>query len=173
MGSPRCGVTRVRNKYREWSRRKSSPTNNPCVGGWGWVPSIKDTAHRIFLGRNPTGMRNGGRMSHPTYQFAIVRGRRTTPTVVCGGCATKNVHTEIPLIEAYRIRIPEGTGLAQYDPRPRTPTGGRIGNPQSKMRRFIRTVQDWGCVSCSLRFEIAARPGRDARFQERCKSGRR
>lgn len=88
------------------------------------------------------------------------------PTVLCGaGCG--NVEP-IPVTSAYRVRIPEGQGLAPYDPRPKTPTGGRFGLPSHKMRRFVRTSVEWACVSCSLKHPVVATPTTEW-FAQRCK----
>ena len=100
-------------------------------------------------------------------QFIVNKARpRTAPVmVVCEGCDTPH---SIRVDEAYAIRVPDGKGFAPYDPRPKTPTGGRLGAPGNKMRRFIRTVKVFGCVSASLKYPVVERP-RDAAFAERCK----
>ena len=81
--------------------------------------------------------------------------------------------TVVPVNEAYKIRVPVGRAGFSFDNRPKTPTGGRLGNPSFGKRSFIKTESRWGCVSCSLKFAIAKLPGRDDAFLERCKAGRR
>lgn len=105
--------------------------------------------------------------------FVAPTSPRHQPTVVCGGCETHNRHTRVAVNEAYQIKIPVSRGGTTFDSRPRTPTGGRLGTPQFGRRAFVRTETRWACAACALRFPIAAYPGRDTAFQERCRAGRR
>lgn len=108
-----------------------------------------------------------------TYVIGRGRAKRSQPTVICGGCESAGKTTVVPVNEAYKIRIPVGRGGTSFDNRPITPTGGRLGNPSFGKRGFVKTETRWGCVSCSLKFSIAKLPGRDDRFLERCKAGKR
>ena len=105
-------------------------------------------------------------MQHYVVKRARSEKKRTV-TVVCGGCGNGSKH--IPVAEAYRIRVPVGWGGVFFDPRMKTPTGGRFGYPGDlTVRRFMRTEIKFGCVSCALKFTVVERP-RDAAFAERCK----
>lgn len=105
-----------------------------------------------------------------TYLIHTGRQKHQAVGVACGA---PNCFTRMDVNEAFKIKIPMGAGMASFDARPKTPTGGRLGAPSQGRRRFLRTETVWGCVRCALRYPIAAYPARDARFQERCKSGRR
>lgn len=102
-------------------------------------------------------------MQHYIISNTSRSARNISPKVVCV-CGA-----EIPVSEAYRVRVPVGAGRVPFDPRPRTATGGRLGAPgQSKFRPFIRTESRHAGVCCALKYPIIESP-RDAAFRERSK----
>lgn len=149
-----------------WSRRKSS---NPItrVGGFRHLTAW---AVEIWVSEPNSGMEKT--MQHYITRFTAPRKtseKYISPVVACGGCSTEHFIREVPVVEAYRIRVPEDWGAMGFDPRKKTPTGGRFGLPgDPAFRRFRRTKTVFGCLSCALKFPIVERP-RDARFAERCK----
>ena len=107
-------------------------------------------------------------------QHYIVSTSRRKHQPVLVPCGAPHCTALVPVSEGYRLRVPDegGAGILTFDARPKTPTGGRLGMPGALgRRRFLRTKLVWGCVGCSLKFPVIERP-RDARFAERCKSGR-
>lgn len=83
--------------------------------------------------------------------------------IACGECTVPHDSREM-----FTVQKPVGTGFAGYDPRPKTPCGGRVGLGGTKMRRFIKTVKTLMCVGCSLKYPKST-PPREYEFRERAK----
>lgn len=75
-------------------------------------------------------------------------------TVKCGVEDCRAGNPMIGLSESFVVRVLAGKGFMESDPRPRTPSGGRLGAPQPGRRMFIRTEKTHACVSCSLRYPV-------------------
>jgi hypothetical protein len=66
--------------------------------------------------------------------------------VLCIGCRQPTPITNL------NIKVVEGYGGLSVDPRPKTPTGGRLGLPQYRGRRFPKVNTGPGCLACSMRY---------------------
>jgi len=79
----------------------------------------------------------------------------------CGDCQVPH-----KIAAMFGVQKPVGAGFAGYDPRPKTPCGGRMGAGGMKFRRFIKTVKTFVCVGCSLKYPKSIAP-REYEFRER------
>lgn len=81
----------------------------------------------------------------------------------CGEC-----NLSFDMREMFVVQKPTGKGFAGYDPRPKTPCGGRMGLGGLKFRRFVRTEKTLVCVGCSLKYSKST-PPREFEFRERAR----
>lgn len=89
--------------------------------------------------------------------------RRNHWLTPCGGCSIPHDKREM-----FTVDKPVSTGFAGYDPRAKTPTGGRMGVGGLKFRRFTKTERILVCARCSLGFKKATSP-REMEFRERAR----